>query len=479
MINLNMFASQMVLQNGSDIFASTSVYAGLLFCGALGLLSFFILLVYLKTSERIYLYYFLFLIFNLAGGIINLGKHTGLGFFFSKREGLAVASLELVTLLAFSAYCLFTIKLLDIKIKNKKLYYWIITIAYSSAVYGLIYYFIRPLIVDWILVFFIVSRSVIMLMSMISIFWIMIKIKSPVKDYFIIGSGWYFLGALLAIVRDTTSHLPFAPFYNFNATVYFQSGIFLETLCFALALIYRMYLYYEERQQNQLQINTQAIYEKEMAQAEALALRIQINPHFLFNCLNLINYYIQSNQNKEATYYLITFSQFIRRILDLDQKPVISLEEELKIINNYLTLEEARFDQSFSYQLEIHPSVDLESTMIPPMLLQPFVEEALWNGPLSNEHCKRELTVAIRQEGSILTITIQDNGMDNGQKGAGHSKKFHKTLSKQLIADRITLFNNNHDEEITYEIKEINKEENEKHYTLIVITVQYTDKPFL
>lgn len=470
MMNQNMFAGQIVLQTGSDVFAFTTVYAGLLFCGAMGLLSFFILLIYLKSKERIYLYYFLFLIFSLAGGIINLGKHTGSGFLSGKMEGLAIGSLELVTLLAFSAYGLFTIKLLDIKRKNRKLYSWIIAMAYGSALYGLIYYFIRPLISDWVLIFFIVSRSVIMSMSIVSIFWVMRAIKSPIKNYFIIGSCWYFLGALLAILRDTTSHLPFAPFYRLNATVYFQAGIFLETFCFALALIYRMYLYYEERQQNQLQINTQAIYEKEMAQAEALALRIQINPHFLFNCLNLINYYIQSNQNKKATHYLITFSQFIRRILDLDQKPVITLEEELKIISNYLTLEEARFDQSFSYHLEIHPAIDIKSTMIPPMLLQPFVEEALWNGPLSNGQYDRELIVDIRQEGSILSITIQDNGINEGQKGRGDSKKFHKALSRQLTTERIALFNKNYDEKIAYEIHE---EKNEIHHTKTVITIKY------
>ena len=470
MIRQNLFAGQLALQTGTDIFASPVVYTGLLFCGAMGLFSFFILLVYLKTRERIYLYYCLFLIFSLAAGIIDLGKRATFDFHSWKTEGLALGNLELVTLLAFSAYGLFTIELFDIKKKNRKLHSWILVMAFISALYGLIYYFVRPLIVDWILIFFIVSRTVIMLMSIISIFWVIAAIRSPVKIYFIIGSVWYFMGALLAILRDTTTHLPIAPFYRLHATVYFQAGIFLETICFALALIYRMHLHYEQRQQDLQQLNTQAIYEKEMAQAEALALRIQINPHFLFNCLNLINYYIQSNQNKKATHYLITFSQFIRRILDLDQKPVISLKEELKIISNYLTLEEARYDQSFSYHLEIHPSVDIEKTMIPPMLLQPFVEEALWNGPLSNGQYDRELTVNIRKDGPILNITIQDDGINERQNDRGDSKKFHKALSSQLTTERIALFNKNYDEKIAYEIQE---EKNDIHYTRTVITIKY------
>ncbi|HUH47290.1 MAG TPA: histidine kinase [Arenibacter sp.] len=476
MITLNMNAGLLVLQSGPDVFASTAVYAGLLFCGALGLLSFFILLVYLKTRERIYLYYCLFIVFSLAGGIIDLGKHTGLDSFVWKEKGLAGASLELVTLMAFSAYCFFTIKLLDLKVKNKKLYNWIIVIAYGSASYGLIYYFIRPFVIDRILVFFIVSRSVIMLMSMVALFWVMLKIKSPVKNYFIIGSAWYFIGAMLAILKETTNQFLFASFYNLDATIYFQSGIFFETLCFALALTYRMYLHYEERQQNQIQVSTQAIYEKEMAQAEALALRIQINPHFLFNCLNLINYYIQSNQNKKATQYLITFSQFIRGTLDTHQKMVISLEEELKIIKNYLTLEKERFNQSFSYRLEIHPSVDLANSMIPPMLLQPLVEEAVWNGPLSNRPYNKELTIDIRQEGTILTITIKNKGMDKEDNGVRNPKKFHKVLSKQLLAERIALFNKNYKEKATCEIKEVHEGEN---YNSTVMTIRYMDQPRL
>jgi len=300
--------------------------------------------------------------------------------------------------------------------------------------------------------------------------WKLKIIRYPSQNYYIIGTGWYFLGALTAVLRDTTSDLLFPAFYRFNSTVYFQSGIILETFCFALALTYRIYLYYEERQQNQIKINNKAIYEKELAQAEALALRMQINPHFLFNSLNVLNYYIQSAQNKKATNYLITFSQFIRTIIDMEQKPVISLEKELDIIRNYLSLEKARFDQKFSYKIKIHKEVDFEKLKIPPMLLQPFVEEAIWNRLLTSKASAPILTINIWQDNAILYINIEDNG--NNKKDT--SEKFHQAVSRQITEERVSLYNKNYNGKISYQTQN----NNSIIGTQILITIKYTNKNY-
>ncbi len=468
MKNALLLVNQITPSHEFKFFASTAEHTGLLFCGAIGVLFFFILLIYFKTKERLYLYYCLFLLFNLVGGVINLEENTWISTWFQQSNRLAGASLETVTLLAFSCYCLFSIHLFDLKKINKNLYRWVLVLAYISAIYGLLYYFIRPYIIDYLTEFFIGSRSLFLVISIIVIVWKLKIIKSPIKNYYIIGTGWYFLGALTAVLRDTTSDLLFPAFYRFNSTVYFQSGIFLETLCFALALTYRIYLYYEERQQNQIKINTKAIYEKELAQAEALSLRMQINPHFLFNSLNVLNYYIQSAQNKKATNYLITFSQFIRTIIDMEQKPVISLEQELNIIKNYLSLEKARFDQTFSYKIKVHKEVDFENLKLPPMLLQPFVEEAIWNRLLTSKDVSPILTIDIWQNNTILYILIEDNG--NNKKEA--SEKFHQAVSKQITEDRIALYNKNYNGQISY------KTQNKNNFTgtQILITIKYSSK---
>ncbi len=473
MIHTRISVSDLAQYAGTELSISIMVYTGLLFCGALGLLCFFILLIYLKTKERIYLYYCSFLLFNLFGGFINLSRVTPINALFKFPNQLAGASLELVTLLAFSAYCLFTISLLGIRSQNKKLWRWILVMACGAGFYGVVYPLIRPLIAGSLLLAFIISRSVIMFMSMIAIFWVIKKIKSPVKNYFIIGSSWYFLGALLAILRETTSGILFSFFYSFNATVYFQSGIFLETLCFALALSYRFYLLHEEKQQIQKKINLQAIHEKEIAQAEALALRIQINPHFVFNCMSVLKYYIQSNQNEKATTYLITFSQFIRLVLDLNQKPAISLAQELTIIKKYLALEEARFNRQFIYKFDIQENVDLSKIRIPPMLLQPFVEELLWSGllPAENE-TKGTLIIDIRQQNSAVTIVIEDFEEHGLVENEAQKQKFHTAISRQHTAERVALFNKNYAGKITYYTKAKKNKYDQYRGSQTVISIQ-------
>ncbi len=478
MINTRIPVSDMVWQAGADLSNSATVYIGLLFCGALGLLTFFILLIYLKTKERIYLYYCLFLLFNLLGGFINLSTITPINTLFKFSNGLAGAILELVTLLAFSGYCLFTISLLDIKVQNKKLLYWILAMAYGAGFYGLIYPVIRPLIAGHLLLYFTISRSIIMFMSIVAIFWVIIKIKSPFKNYFMIGSSWYFLGALLAILRETTGKIPFSSFYSFNATVYFQSGIFLETLCFALALSYRFYLFHEEKQQAQAKIHLQVVQEKEIAQAEALALRIQINPHFLFNCMSVLKYYIQSNQNGKASTYLITLSQFIRMVLDLSQKPIISLTQELNIIKKYLALEEARFTRRFIYKFKIYKNVDISEIKIPPMLLQPFVEEALWGGLLAEGEAQGELLIEIRQRDSRVTIMIEEHEELGKREKDMHTRKFHSAISRQLMAERVALFNKNYAGKISYHTKDKKNKFDEYSGSQTVINIQYLNNQF-
>src|SRR5699024_6441224 len=227
MINGHLLINQITSPYEFKFFASTAEHTGLLFCGAIGVLFFFILLIYFKTKERLYLYYCLFLLLNLIGGIINLEENTWISTWFQQSNRLAGASLETVTLLAFSCYCLFSIHLFDLKKINKNLYRWVLVLAYSAAIYGLLYYFIRPYIIDYLTEFFIGSRGVFLVISIIVVVWILKIIRSQIKNYYIIGTGWYFFGALTDVLIYTASDLLFPIFYRFNSTVYFQSGIIL------------------------------------------------------------------------------------------------------------------------------------------------------------------------------------------------------------------------------------------------------------
>lgn len=453
-------------------FLNTSVIVGLLFCGALGLLTFFILLLYIRNRESIYLYYFLFLIFSLIGGIINLQDSTWLSSFFEYGEGVAHQSLEAATLLALFAYCAFTNQLLEIKQQNRKLAQWIVYLAGITAIYGVIYWLIYPIIKEQALLYFIISRSIILPMSLIAIIWVVCKIHSPVKGYFIFGSAFYFTGALFAVLRETVSTIPLRSFYVYDPGVYFQSGILLETICFALALSHRFYLLYQAKQQEQENIRVRAVYERDLAQAQMLASRMQINPHFIFNCLNAIKYFIQSNQNKSAIKYLAVFSRFIRTLLDSGRLTVVSLSEEIKIIEDYLILEAIRFDENFTHQIKINENVDVQHVLIPPLLLQPFIENAIWNSLLPSEELPRKLTIDIRKTDSSVIIFIADNGIGGTNNQMNSTTKFHKTTSDQVTEERIKLYNKNYKGIISYTTKNKNEDRGGNRGTLVTLTIE-------
>ena len=200
----------------------------------------------------------------------------------------------------------------------------------------------------------------------------------------------------------------------------------------------------KQLQENEKQL-LQTEYKKSLAEAEITISRMQVNPHFIFNCLNAINLLIKKEENKSASRYLNTFSRFIRLTLELPKKETISLEEELKLINYYLELEEYRFGGSFTYEIE-SKDVNLSQVKIPPMLLQPIIENAIWHGLLVSRKDSRELKIIIEEHGDGTRIIIDDNGI--GRKKSkelktGYIKK--KSLGMKITSERIEHFNNSFD----------------------------------
>src|SRR5699024_4913856 len=137
------------------------------------------------------------------------------------------------------------------------------------------------------------------------------------------------------------------------------------------------------------------VYQRDLARAEILVTRLQINPHFLFNILNAITYLIQSRQNEKAKKYIVVFSRYTRMVLETSRNQTISLEEELKLTRYYLILEENRFEKGFVFTIEGEESSRIQDVQIPPMLLQPFVENAIWHGLLPSRKDKKELKIIV------------------------------------------------------------------------------------
>ncbi len=472
-----MFTADLLIGNTSSLKIEIAIQSGLLFCGALLFTSFFIGLVFLKSKDRIYLYYFLFLFFSLIEAIIFL-RHTELmGSLFQLSDKSSARYLELFTLFAYAAYCLFTIRLLDIKRQNIKLYYWILFMAYSGALYAVVYHFYSPSSAGGRELAFILSRLVILFMSIVAILWIFFKhLQSPFKGYFLLGSAFYFLGTLLAVLRGTIPTLPIRTLYQFDSETYFQWGILFQIICFSLALAYRLYISYEQKRKDQEKINAIAIYEKERAQAEMIATRSQLNPHFLFNSLNAINLLIQKGESKKAGQYLIILSRFFRMVLELPKSQSIPLSEEIKLLQYYLRLEERRFDNNFHYSIDTFSREELKKIQIPPLILQPFVENAIWHGLLPSEKKVKKLLIKTTREKNKIYIIIEDNGVGRRTFSASQDKNMFshkKSVGMKLTKDRIKHFNQSYTSKISFEIIDKKNSSDERLGTKVILTINY------
>lgn len=181
---------------------------------------------------------------------------------------------------------------------------------------------------------------------------------------------------------------------------------------------------------------------QQMAELENQALRSQMNPHFIFNCLNSINGFIVGNNPDEASRFVTKFSRLIRLILDNSKVSYVSLEQELTALKIYIDLEKMRFESGFESAIEVAPDLHTSDVFIPPMILQPFVENAIWHGLLHKE-TSGKLLVAACQSDRNLIVTIQDNGIGRVAAAELKSKSSLKSKSYGLAITRQRIVNFN------------------------------------
>ena len=179
------------------------------------------------------------------------------------------------------------------------------------------------------------------------------------------------------------------------------------------------------------------------ADLEMKALRAQMNPHFIFNSLNSINNFILRNEKEHASEYLIKFSKLIRLILENSMYTLISLEKELEALDLYIELEALRFEHSFEHEIRYSNDLDTLSIKVPPLLLQPFVENAIHHG-LIPKNAPGHLDIHIREGDDILLITIKDDGIGREQAGIlrARTKHMHKSLGLTVTTERINAMTN-------------------------------------
>lgn len=215
-------------------------------------------------------------------------------------------------------------------------------------------------------------------------------------------------------------------------------------------------------------------YENNLLQAEILASRMQMNPHFLFNCLNSIKYLIQKENFKEAINYLTVFSRFVRSVLETGKKKEIPLSEELDLIKKYVQLEENRFDQNFTFNINYINVMPDETAciLIPPMLVQPFVENAIWHGLLPSKKESKILEIDVVKDQTDGYLIIRDNGVGRNNDKMVPTVDLHKSLGTKLTQDRIDLFNKTCKSTISFDIVDLYNDLHEPIGTKVVLSLK-------
>jgi len=191
--------------------------------------------------------------------------------------------------------------------------------------------------------------------------------------------------------------------------------------------------------------NEQALFELnvKMAESRFSNLRLQMNPHFLFNALSSIQHLIVSEQTNKAYRYLTIFAHFLRSLLKFADRNFIPLDEEVKILDMYVQLEALRFDESFAYEIIVDESLNNDVVVVPSLLVQPFAENAIWHGLLHKVGDKRLLIRFSAHEEEVLYCVIEDNGIGRKRSAAIKSNTVaamvHESRGIDIVTERLAL----------------------------------------
>lgn len=217
----------------------------------------------------------------------------------------------------------------------------------------------------------------------------------------------------------------------------------------------------------------EAEFQKYLAQAEISALRAQMNPHFIFNCLNSIQYFTANNDATKASDYLTKFSRLIRLVLENSRSEKVTLENELETLRLYIEMEVMRFGGKVSYHIEVAEGIAQDYLEIPPLLLQPFVENAIWHG-LMHKEAGGTVKVSITQPNErLLKVEITDNGIGRQRAAEFKSKSAtrNKSFGMKVTAERIQLINQLYQTQASVDIQDLTDEAGRASGTRVVVKI--------
>jgi len=283
--------------------------------------------------------------------------------------------------------------------------------------------------------------------------------------------------------------------------VFLLLGLLIEAICFSFALTYRSKLVLIEKNKLQENYNQQlqaalqqrsteheaqnkvveaqkikqieTAFEHKIAETEMIALRAQMNPHFIFNCLNSINLYTLENDSQTASEYLTKFSQLIRLVLENSRSEKVTLQKELETLKLYIELEAMRFKDKVQYKINVVPHIDQQYIEIPPLLLQPYVENAIWHG-LMHKPEGGNITIDIAQPDEyLLHIEISDDGIGREMAGQHKSKSAtrQKSFGLKMTSERLDAINHIYQTKTEVKIVDLADTEGNAAGTKVIIEI--------
>ncbi len=207
---------------------------------------------------------------------------------------------------------------------------------------------------------------------------------------------------------------------------------------------------------------------------EQKVLRSQMNPHFIFNTLSAIQCLVMDNKTAEANDYLTEFSKLIRKVLQYSREEKITLKQEKELLQSYFNLQNRRFNNKIKFNIKSDDSISDEKTLIPPMLAQPFIENALEHGQLT-ENSDGVITLSFQKKQNKLIFSIEDNGIGINYTTKANKVNSHKSLAIEITQERLKLINSGAKGHIV-DLNTIDLTEEHRHGTRIVFFIPYEER---
>ncbi len=230
------------------------------------------------------------------------------------------------------------------------------------------------------------------------------------------------------------------------------------------------------RKQNEVEATMLRI-EKQMFDLEQKALRLQMNPHFIFNSLNSIQSFVLLNDTEKAINYLAKFSQLMRLILTTSRESFISVAQEVSLLKYYIDLENMRFNNRFNFEINLDSNIDTEFTGIPPMIIQPYVENAILHGLMNKREGECRLTVQMWQKEDYILCVIEDNGIgrDRARQIKEQSGLSQKSQGIIITKERLDILNTQLKNKISVEINDLRNEVVMATWTRVRLVIPFTE----